>query len=228
MKKWEDSKFFNIAERACKDNQIQFLNLIDKNSNARLLDIGCGDGEFTMRIIEKLKTDEVYGIEIDPNKAKTASEKGIEVKICDVNKPFPFNDCYFDIVTTNQVIEHLHNLDNFFKELYRILKKDGQAIISTPNLCSWHNIFFMIFGMQLPGLHLCPIQVGNFLYGTETHGHIKLFSLRALKDIVRYYGFKIEKILGSGFYPFPRPISDLLSYFDRTHAVYLTIKMRKI
>jgi SAM-dependent methyltransferase len=227
MKRWEENRFFNFATSAYRENQELFLEMIEVNPKAGLLDVGCNDGDFTEKIAKKLNTKEIFGIEIDPDKARAASERGIVVEICDASKPFPFKDCYFDIVTSNQLIEHVYNLDNFFSEVYRILKKNGEVIISTANLCSWHNIFFMILGMQPPGMHLCKVQVGNFLYGTQTHGHLRLFSLKALKDIARYHGFKVENIAVNGYYPFPRFISRLLSCLDKTHALYVTIKMRK-
>lgn len=54
----------------------------------------------------------------------------------------------FDLVHANQVIEHLYETDLFIKEIYRILKKGGYAIISTPNLAGLHNIVSLILGKQ--------------------------------------------------------------------------------
>lgn len=228
MKAWKDSKFFHLSDIVYRENQDRFLAMITENPVAKLLDIGCNDGEFTMRIARRLKTNKVYGIEIDPSKARLAIEKGICVKISDVNRPLPFDNNFFDVITANQVIEHLYDQDIFFKEVYRLLReRGGKALISTLNLCSWHNIIFMLLGMQPPGMHLCPVQVGNFLYGIETHGHIKLVSLKALRDIAKYYGFKVERATGSGYYPFLRPISTLFSHLDKSHAVYSTICILK-
>ncbi len=228
MKDWKKSRFFHIADQANKKNSAYFLSMIDKNPNARLLDLGCHSGGLTLKIAQNLNTKQFYGIELDYNKAERAYKNGVKVIACDANASIPFIDNFFDIVTANQVLEHLYNTDNFFREIYRLLKKGGYAVISVPNICSWHNIFFMFLGMQPPGIQLINIQVGNFLYGTETHGHIKLFSLKAIKDIVKYYGFKIEKIITNGYYPFSGLISDFLSDFDKAHALYFVIKIRKI
>lgn len=47
------------------------------------------------------------------------------------------------------------------------------------------------------------VQVGNFLYGIETRGHVKLFTAAAIGNLARYHGFKVERPVGSGIYPFP-------------------------
>ncbi len=227
MKSWHESRFFNIADAAYKQNQDKFITLLETNSEAKLLDIGCDTGTFTTKISERVNTKQVYGMEIIADKAMVAINKGIKTEISDANKPFPFEDDFFDIITANQSVERLYDSVNFFKEVYRILKKNGSFIVSTLNLCSWHNIFCMILGMQPPGMHLCELQMGNFLFGTETHGHIKLFSLKAVKDILKYYNFKIEKTSGVGYYPFPPPISRVISSLDKDHAVYITVKARK-
>ena len=74
---------------------------------------------------------------------------------------------------------------------------------------------------------LTPAEVGNFLYGTRTHGHIRLFSISALKDLAKYHNFKIEKITGFGMYPFPLLVSNILSKAFARYCVYLNIKIRK-
>lgn len=223
MKTWNEGKFFGISSLGYLENQKDFLALLPNRGSSILLDIGCNDGSFTAKIAEITKAKETYGIEADSNQATTALRRDIRVKICDLNKPFPFEDNFFDIITANQVVEHLYDHDNFFGEMRRILKKDGIFLISTLNLCAWHNIAFTILGMQPPGMHLCKVQMGNFLYGTQTHGHIKLFSPQALRDIAKYYGFTIGRIRGSGYYPFTGPLAFFLAKLDKTHSVYITM-----
>lgn len=198
MKKWEESRWYKLTAKSYNENQKLFISLIEKNSNAKLLDIGCNDGSFTLEMARHIVTSEIYGIEIDENNAQKAQNKGVNVKICDANEKFPFENDTFDVVISHEVLEHLLDTDNFFSEIHRVLKPKGYAVISTTNLSSLHNILFILLGMQPPALHLSEIQVGNFLYGTETHGHIKAFNVSALKDLSRYHNFDVEKICGGG------------------------------
>lgn len=41
-------------------------------------------------------------------------------------------------MTSNQVIEHLYDTDNFVAEVHRILRSGGTAVVSTEKAASWH------------------------------------------------------------------------------------------
>jgi ubiquinone/menaquinone biosynthesis C-methylase UbiE len=227
MKKWTDSIFYGLAAKYYAYNQNVLLSLLEKEKGSKLLDVGCNDGYFTLKAAELIETKNLYGIDLNRNALEKASSKGIETKYHDVNTRFPFEDSYFDEVISNQVLEHVIDTDNFFRETYRVLKKGGYAVISTPNISSFHNLAFLNLGMQPPGLHVSEIQVGNPLYGTETHGHIKLFNLYSLKDLAKYHRYSVEITKGIGIYPLPISISYLLSKNLKRYCVYLTIKVRK-
>lgn len=228
MNNWIYKRMIKMTYRVVMGNETSFLSLIQERPQAKLLDIGCSNAEFSLKISQVLKARACFGIELELKKARAAGERGVKVVISDANKPFAFRDDSFDAITANQIIEHLYDTDNFFKELHRVLKEDGVAIISSPNLCSWHNVFFILLGMQPPGMHLVGVQAGNFLGGLETHGHIKLFSLRAIKDIARLYGFTIEKTVASGYYPFWGFLARFFAMLDKNHAVFFIMKIRKI
>ena len=131
------------------------------------------------------------------------------------------------------MIEHLVDTDNFLNEIYRVLKKDGYAIISTENLASWHNVFSLFFGWQpfsLTNISKEKLGIGNpiALHRNEkisfaTWQHIRIFAYRGLKEIFEIKDFKVEKILGAGYYPLP----NLLAKVDPRHAAFLTLKIKK-
>ncbi|MDI6820377.1 MAG: hypothetical protein QMC89_05700 [Candidatus Hodarchaeaceae archaeon] len=50
MRKWSDSKFFGFASGHYQENQHRVLSLLEKDSDARVLDIGCTSGEFTLKV----------------------------------------------------------------------------------------------------------------------------------------------------------------------------------
>jgi len=85
--------------------------------------------------------------------SKTLVELGYQVTACDYNdeifyynevdfykadltKKLPFSDENFDAVIAVEVMEHIFDHENFFSEAYRILKKNGKLLISTPNILS--------------------------------------------------------------------------------------------
>lgn len=228
MNNWIYKMMIRMTDCVVMENERLFLGFIQPNPQAKLLDIGCANAEFTLKISRVLKAKLSFGIELEHNKARAAEARGVKTVVSDANRVFPFRDNSFDRVAANQIIEHLYDTENFFQELHRVLKSGAEAVISSPNLCSWHNIFFMLLGMQPPGMPLIGVQAGNFLNRLKTHGHIKLFSLKGIKNIARLYGFEIEKIQASGYYPFPGILARFFSMLDKNHAVFFIIKIRKI
>jgi len=217
------------------ENRKAILNQVDENKSAKVLDVGCGAGELTKEIGKKAGTHELYGIEIAEEYAQLAEKNGIKVYRADLNKEFPIESETFDIVCANQVIEHLHETDLFIKKIHRILQWGGVAIISTPNLAAVYNIIFLILGFQLPTAFVSDETfVGNPFnpkYGTKRKnihpGHLRIFTYRSLKELFEFHGFKVEKIEGVGYYPFPTLIAKFFSSISPKHSVYLTMKVRK-
>jgi SAM-dependent methyltransferase len=66
----------------------------------------------------------------------------------DLNDGLPFDDERFDVVVSNQVLEHLADTDAFVSEVARVLRPGGVAAVSTENLASWHNIAALLLGWQ--------------------------------------------------------------------------------
>lgn len=144
------------------------------------------------------------------------------------------------MVIANQVIEHLYNTDTFIKEVWRILKVGGYAMISTPNLASFHSVVFLLLGFQpLTAFVSDEVRVGNPLYsiaesGTSpagakypAHSHLRVFTMNALKGLCQHHGFNIAKAAGVGYYPFVGKVAKFMSHLDGKHSAYLVIKVRK-
>ena len=153
-------QIYNKWEKSRNEN---FINLLEFNPNAKLLDIGCGNGNFTLKVKNKIGCSAVYGIETYDPFIKEAEEKGILIIKYDLNKfPYPIENESFDVIISNQVIEHLYYPVKFMKEIYRILKPNSYAVISTENLSSWDNITALLLGyfpfsMELDG----GLKLGN-------------------------------------------------------------------
>lgn len=73
-------------------NLKNIFNLLEKNNNAKFLDLGCGDGNRTMKLSKAIGTINIYGVEIVDEKIKIAKENGIKVKKFDLNNRFNFED----------------------------------------------------------------------------------------------------------------------------------------
>lgn len=99
-----------------------------------VLDLGCGGG----RNIEYFltKADKVYGLDHSETSVKMASEinkKAIDTGRCQILlgdvKTLPLEDQSIDIVTAFETIYFWNDIERCFKEIYRVLKKEGQFLI---------------------------------------------------------------------------------------------------
>jgi ubiquinone/menaquinone biosynthesis C-methylase UbiE len=211
------------------------LSLTEINPEGKILDLGCNDGVWTLKIAKKVKTSAVYGIEILDEQIKEAANQGINVKKADLNSKLPFPDNFFNFIHANQVIEHLYNTDCFIGEIKRVLKPNGYCIVCTENLSSWHNIFALFLGWQpfsLTNVSTSKFSIGNPLsphyqeptqHPPQWQQHTRIFAYRGLKEVFENQGLKVEKILGAGYYPLP----GWLAKIDPKHSAFLIIKVRK-
>ena len=147
-------EFYNIA------------NLVTKN--AKILDVGCGNGELMKYITENISKD-IRGIELSKSNVQKCVEKGLTVIEGDAEKDLrQFPDNSFDFVILSQTLQAFLDPENVLNELLRIGKK---AIVSIPNFGHWKvRLHLLLKGTMpvtenlpnewynTPNLHMCTIQ----------------------------------------------------------------------
>ncbi len=105
------------------------------NSTKRLLDIGCGTGEFLAAAIN----GGWIGKGIEPSeKAREQAITNHKLEVTDQHGIASFEKESFDIITMWHVLEHVHALNERIVELHTLLKPGGKAIIAVPN-CNSHD-----------------------------------------------------------------------------------------
>lgn len=166
------------------------------------LDLGCGDGSLTMEIAKLVEAKEIYCADIDVKALEKALLRGIKTFMIDLSKDtLPIFNNSVDFITALEVIEHLINPDNMLREAYRVLKSKGYLLISTPNLASWANRTALLFGYQPYNCEVSTEILAGVLWRGRTlskpAGHIRPFTLKALKELLIYHGFKIVSIKGA-------------------------------
>jgi SAM-dependent methyltransferase len=96
---------------------------------ARVLEVGCGWGEFTARIRDEV-TPDVVAVDISPRMVELARARGIEAVVGDVCA-LPFADGSFDCVVANWMLYHAPDIDLAISELARVLRPGGRLVAAT-------------------------------------------------------------------------------------------------
>ena len=198
-------------------NRRAILAVADPRPGATLLDLGCGDGVFTERVAARVGAGRVVGVELIEPLAEAAERRGIEVHRADLESPLPFADGSIDVVHSNQVIEHLRSTDHFMREIRRVLRPGGYAVVSTNNLASLHNLVSLVAGWQPPPCHVSDevVGLGNPLNayggspGAAGQMHLRIFTGRALSELGELHGLRLELARTAGFYPLPPRAAEL-------------------
>lgn len=166
-----------------------------KRRNAKLLDYGCGIG-FNIYYYSKVFPN-VIGIDNDQKSVEVARRElkklGINKKILQYDgKILPFPENQFDIVTANDVYEHVKDPRLMLSEIYRVLKPDGILFIHNPN-----KLWPIETHYKLPLLSYLPRSLANFylrLTGrAKTYDDIKLPTYGQFKNNLEDY-FKTKNI----------------------------------
>src|SRR5262249_52746004 len=139
------------------------LDTMPPRAGARMLDLGCSDGRWTLDVARHVGTTNIHGVEMLEARAEEARERGVDVLVADLSAPLTaYEDASFDVIHSNQVIEHIRDTDCFLREIRRLLRPGGYAVVSTNNLSSWHNIVSLVLGWQpMPCNVSDEVSVGN-------------------------------------------------------------------
>lgn len=183
----------------------RIIDLVAAERPDSVLDIGCGRG-FLLEHLARRGLSGLTGIDVfdDVGSPHFAYVTG------DVTQRLPLPDAGFACVIAGEIIEHVPNPDDFLREIRRVLRPGGTLILSTPNLVSWANRILVPLGVQPLGTETSSeISLGRrhrvLGQGNQVQGHLKVFTHRALGEILERYGFTVRQRIGVPAF-FPRPV----------------------
>jgi len=164
VKKYAE-KFVGITSKEygeLEDRHEKVSEVFSTHRFERILDVGCGDGNFSSLLKRACRAKEVYGIDISEKGVESARKNGVKAFQLDIDaEDLPFEDNYFDAIFAGEVIEHLFDTDHFLDEVHRVLKPEGILVLSTPNLASIHNRIALLLGYQPFPMGISPKQTSE-------------------------------------------------------------------
>jgi SAM-dependent methyltransferase len=132
----------------------------------KILDVGCGTGA-NLEMLSEFGVAE--GVDVSPEALSFCQARGLEKVKLGAAEALPYDDSSFDLATGLDVVEHLDDDLAGLKEMRRVLRPDGRALLFVP-------AFMFLWGVQ-----------------DDISNHRRRYTLKQLKDVVRKAGFEVER-----------------------------------
>ena len=127
------NKIYHIVRKYQFYKKNQLIEKHSKTDGKKILDIGCGTGDFLNYM--QFKKWEIDGIEKDEGARKIASGKNNISINCDIADLKEKNK--YDVITMWHVLEHIYDTQTYIEKICEIVKKEGIIVIAVPNSNSY-------------------------------------------------------------------------------------------
>lgn len=145
-----------------------------------ILDVGCASGWILSKISEKYPKVQCTGIDVYKKAIEYGQKlyKNLRLISVDAHK-LPFKNKSFDLVICTEVLEHVMSPEKVLKEINRVLRDDGSAIIEIDT----GNIPFRLIWYWWT----------NMRKGVWRNSHVHTFNTKILEDMIKNSGFIITQ-----------------------------------
>jgi ubiquinone/menaquinone biosynthesis C-methylase UbiE len=95
----------------------------------RVLEVGCGMGQFAELLLAELDLD-LIAVDLSPRMVELARERSVDARVGDAQR-LPFQDNRFDCVVANWMLYHVDDLELALSEFNRVLVPGGRLVAAT-------------------------------------------------------------------------------------------------
>ncbi|MDD5415770.1 MAG: class I SAM-dependent methyltransferase [Candidatus Daviesbacteria bacterium] len=176
-----------------RENLKKRVEFYGKAINGRVLDAGCGQGDFALHIATMANVRQVDGIDLSQTAIKKCIQRAKENRLSNKAKfktgsiiNLPFKDKTFDSIFAFEIVEHIVDTEKMFQELNRILKMGGFLGITTVDFNLLKRIVISLLYFET--------------YFDPTTPHIRFFTKNTLRKILEKNGFKLIQYKWDGSY----------------------------
>lgn len=169
------------------------LQMIRKAAGDRLKGVvfenGLGLGAYLARLSED--ASQAIGLDVELERTIKAHQR-VDRVVCGVGEQLPFPDAHFDLILSNEVLEHVNNDYQVIKEMVRTLKPGGRIILFCPNRgypFETHGIYWRgkyKFG-NIPFINYLPRSLRD-----QLAPHVQIYTRDDLKK--RFTGLSVKFI----------------------------------
>ncbi len=165
----------------------KIISMLSPSENDTICDLGCGDGEVSACVVNKV--DKICGVDISITRVKRARVKGIDA-VCADAASTPFAPASFDKTICSEVIEHAVDPRKIMREIKRITKSQGSAILTVPCNEKLPKTLKDVPEKDLAQMSL--VEIGQ--KHNVTCAHLHSFSERTFVELLKEEGFEIKQI----------------------------------
>lgn len=152
---------------------------------AGVLEVGCGPGILGRLLAAKGAW--TAGADLSPVALERAAARGVRAVWCETDgRTLPFRDGSFPWAASNSSLEHLFHVEEAVREIHRVLAPGGIFLWMVPNIGHWRFRLWLLSGRF-------PV-VEN---GPTDPLHIRMFTAREAKRLLRRTGFRVRRMTGS-------------------------------
>lgn len=176
-------------------------------AGARVLDIGCGEGEL-MTALRDARGVDARGLELDPEKVELCVSKGLSVIQGDDNRDLAqYPDGAYDYAILSQTLQTAERPDLMLENLLRVGR---QAFVSFPNFAYWRMRMYLLLHGRMPVTPHLPVS----WYETENIHHL------AIADFMALVAEKEVKVEKCWFFSGGREVGATGANWRAEHAVF--------
>ncbi|OGH68564.1 MAG: hypothetical protein A3J66_03145 [Candidatus Magasanikbacteria bacterium RIFCSPHIGHO2_02_FULL_47_14] len=175
----EIQREYKVRRRYFRKN---YASHLPKNKNARIVDAGCGMGDFLFFLQREGYTN-FLGVDISTEVVSFCQKQGFATEQHDLHSFFHDRRNEFDAIVFNDIIEHLTKdvIVELLEKMFVALRPGGVLCIKTPNMSNW---------MTAAG--------GRYIDFTHEIG----FTQESLSQVARLAGFSDVTVYGLAIYVF--------------------------
>ena len=184
--------------RRGQDRRLALIQQYVELRSKRILDVGCGLGMYVSRFRDF--SDDVYGVDVDPDKIERASSWLPNLHVSPAEE-LPFESECFDVILLNEVIEHVDDDRATMREAYRVLAPGGHIIIYAPNRLYPFETPGYFFAGKYHGPCNLPIIANWVPDGVRNvfAPHVRIYTQGEIRDL--FDGLDVEFVVQSHIYP---------------------------
>jgi SAM-dependent methyltransferase len=198
--------------------QLRLLESSHPGQLLRVLDLGCGAGTPSKVLMGDETRFSVIGADLSRNALDAyvgaTARAGVQLDA----QRLPFADGSFDVVVSDDVVEHLVDTDAYACEIRRVLSDGGWLFLSTPNLAAWFNRVALLAGMQ-PAFTEVSFEKIFGRKGEDIVGHLRIFTSRSIREFLEYHGFECVDVRGARFDALPDWLRQVDGAFARIPSI---------